>query len=127
MSFEPGRANASSVAHPVAEEDVQIISAEQPVDPAAQPVQNPCSGGLWDVRWQVERPWGQWWDIPQSAAIECFYKALAPGVTYTYDWGNGRISCYELYFARREQVTIGTHRVRRVRRVLVATSVQGLS
>ena len=116
MSFdvEPGRATASSAVQP-------IINAEQPVDPDLY------SCGHFEMRWQVEKAWGVWWDIPQSAAIEWFYKERAPGVTYNYDWGNGRISCYELHFARREQVTMDTRRVRRVRRVLVETSVQALS
>ena len=127
MSLEPGRANASSAAQPAAEESVEIISAEQPVDPAAQPVQYPYCCCCLDVRWQVEHSSGQWWDIPQSAAIEWFYKELAAGVTYNYDWGDGRISRYELHFAKREQVTIDTRRVRRVRRALVETSVQALS
>ena len=119
MSCGPGGANASNAALPAATESFEIISAAQPVDTYS------CC--RLDVRWQVEHSSGQWWDIPQSAAIEWFYKELAPGVTYKYDWGNGRISCYELHFARREQVTIDTRRHRRVRRVLVETSVQIVS
>ena len=79
-----------------------------------------------DARWQIERSSGQWWDIPQSAAIEKLYEDRAAGVTYNYDWGDGKISCYELDFAKVEQVTIDTRRVRRVRRVFVETSVQAL-
>ena len=127
MSFGPGGANASSAAQPAAEESCEIISAEQPVDPAAQPVPYPYSSCCLDVRWQVQHSSGQWWDIPQSAAIDCFYQEHAAGVTYTYDWGDGRICRYELHFAKREQVTIDTRRVRRVRRAFVETSVQALS
>ena len=126
MSFGPGGANASSATQPAAAESFQIISAVQPVDPAAQPVQYPYSCCRLDVRWQVEHSSGQWWDIPQSAAIDWFYKESAAGVTYNYDWGDGRISRYELHFAKREQVTIDMRRVQRVRRAFVETSVQAL-
>ena len=78
-----------------------------------------------DVRWQVEQSWGYWWDIPQSAAIDGVYKESAAGVTYNYTWGDGRISYYQLNFAKREVVNIDTGRVRRVRRAFVETSVQG--
>ena len=70
MSFGPGGANASSAAQPAAAESFDIISA-------VQPVQYPYS---LDVRWQVEHSSGQWWDIPQSAAIDWFYKEAAAGV-----------------------------------------------
>ena len=109
MSFGPGGANASS---------------------AAQPAATACSTascGRLDVRWQVEHSSGQWWDIPQSAAIDWFYTMSKAGATYTYDWGDGRISRYEIHFAKREQVNIDTRRVRRVRRAFVETSVQGFS
>ena len=69
MSFEPGRANASSAAQPAAEEFVKIISAEQPVDPAAQPVQYPYSCCCLDVRWQVEHLPGQWWGLNAKMAL----------------------------------------------------------
>ena len=124
MSFGPGGANASSAAQPAATESFEIISAEQPVDPAAQPVQYPYSCCRLDVRWQVERSRGQWWDIPVSAVIDKFYAESEPAVTYSYDWKDGRISRYEIHFARREQVNIDTRRVRRVRRAFVETSVQ---
>ena len=127
MSFGPGSANASSAALPAATEAFEIIRAEQPVDPAAQPVQYPYSCCRLDVRWQVEHSSGQWWDIPQSAAIDLFYTESAPGVTYNYDWGDGRISRYELHFARQKQVNIDARRVRRIRRAFVETSVQALS
>ena len=127
MSSGPGGTNASSAAQPAATVPFQIISAVQPVDPAAQPVQYPYSCCCLDVRWQVEHSSGQWWDIPQSAAIDWFYMKSAAGVTYNYDWGDGSISRYELYFAKREQVNIDTRRVRRVRRAFVETSVQALS
>ena len=91
-----------------------------------QPVQCPYSCCRLDVRWQVEHSSGQWWDIPQSAAIDWFYTESAVGVTYNYDWGDGRISRYELLFAKHEQVNIDTRRVRRVRRAFVETSVQAL-
>ena len=116
MSCGPGGTNASNAAQPAATESFEIISAAQPVDPSCCHL---------DVRWQVEHS-GQWWDIPQSAAIEWFYKELAAGVTYNYDWGDGRISRYELHFAKREQVNMDTRRVRRVRRAFVETSVQAL-
>ena len=48
--------------------------------------------------------------------IEHFYNTGAHGVTYSYVWGNGRTSCYQLNFAKREQVTLDTLRRRRVRR-----------
>ena len=73
MSFGPGGANASSAAQPAATESFEIISAEQPV-------QYPYSCCCLDVRWQVEHSSGQWWDIPQSAAIDWFYKEAAAGV-----------------------------------------------
>ena len=119
MSFGPGGANASSAAQPAATDALMMDSAEQPVDPAAQPE------GL-DVRWQVEHSRDQWWDIPVSAVIDKIYAESKPAVTYSYDWGDGRISRYEIHFARREQVNIDTRRVRRVRRVFVETSVQAL-
>ena len=78
------------------------------------------------MRWQVEHSSGQWWDIPESAAIERYYKESAAGVAYNYDWGDGRISRYRLHFATREQVNIETHRLRRVRRAFVETSVPAL-
>ena len=87
MSFGPGGANASSAAQPAAAESFQIISAVQPYEPAAQPVQYPYSCCCLDVRWQVEHSSGQWWDIPQSADVERYYKASVAGFTYTYDWG----------------------------------------
>ena len=131
MSFGPGGANASSAAQPAADAWIAVqpaaSSATQPVDPAAQPVQDPYSGCRLDVRWQVEHSSGQWWDIPVSAAIDWLYTESAAGVTYNYEWGDGRISRYELHFARREQVNIDTRRVRRVRRAFVETSVQALS
>ena len=120
MSFGPDGANGSSAAQPAATESVEIISA-------AQPVQYPYSSCRLEVRWQVEHSSGQWWDIPQSAVIDRFYTESAPGVTHNYDWGDGRISRYELHFAKREQVNIDTRRVRRVRRAFVETSVQALS
>ena len=130
MSFGPGGANASSAAQPAADAwiDVQPAdsSATQPVDPAAQPVQALYSGCRLDVRWQVEHSLGQWWDIPLAAVIDKFYKESAPGVTWSYDWGDGRISRYEIHFARREQMNIDTRRVRRARRAFVDTTVQAL-
>eukprot|EP00959_Pyramimonas_sp_CCMP1952_P131210 2743186-Pyramimonas_sp.AAC.1 len=58
MSFGLGGANAGSAAQPAATYALMILSAEQPVDPAA--------AGL-DARWQVEHSTDQWWDIPLSA------------------------------------------------------------
>ena len=127
MSFNPGGANASSGAQPAATEPWAIISAEQPGDPAAQPVHYPDMQYRLDVRWQVEQAWGQWWDLPQSAAIDMCYRESRAAVTYTYDWGNGWISHYELHFARREQYTLETRRIRRVRRAFVEPIVQALS
>ena len=99
MSCGPGGANASSAAQPAATESFEIISAAQPV--------NTYSCCRLDVRWQVEHS-GKWWDIPQSATIDWFYTESAPGVTYNYDWEDGRISRYELHFAKREQVNMDT-------------------
>ena len=80
-----------------------------------------------DVRWQVAQSRGQWWDLPQSAVIDLCYRQSLATVTYEYDWGNGRISHYQLHFARREQLNIGTGRIRRVRRAFVEPMVQALS
>ena len=101
MSFGPRGANASSAAQP-----------------------GSCRLA---VRWQVEQASGRWWDIPQSAVIDSFYTESAAGVTYNYAWGDGKISRYELHFARREVVNLDTRRVRRVQRAFVETSVQALS
>ena len=122
MSFGPRGANASSAAQPAATESFMIIDGGEPGDPAAQP--GSCRLA---VRWQVEQSSSRWWDIPQSAVIDSFYTESAAGVTYNYDWGDGKISRYELHFARREVVNLDTRRVRRVRRAFVETSVQALS
>ena len=91
-----------------------------------QPVQCPYSCCRLDVRWQVEHSRGQRWDIPVSAVIDKIYTESKPAVTYSSVWGGGRISRYEIHFARREQVNIDARRVRRVRRVFVETSVPAL-